>query len=63
MRNNNVTLYTHAQAIVSCFYFKAGDTVRIKYDYTASNGVSWFLCNDTVMYPGHHLTHFEIRGN
>lgn len=51
-------LYKTAKATISCFHFKEGDFVSVKYEFTDSNGVSWFLCNGVVMYPEHHLTRF-----
>lgn len=51
-------LYKTAVALIACAHFKAGDTVSVKYEFTDSSGVTWYLCNDAVIYPEHHLTRF-----
>ena len=60
MTETKAKMYNTAVALISCAYFGAGMYVTIKYEFTAANGVKWFLCNDKVMYPEHHLTRFLL---
>lgn len=60
MTKERAAMYCTAIATFPCYYFNEGDYVSVKYEFTASNGVHWFLCNDKVMYPDHHLTRFGL---
>ena len=58
MTKERASMYCTAIATISCYHFEAGKRVYIKYDFTDENGVHWFLCNDKVIYPDHHLARF-----
>lgn len=60
MTKERAVMYCTAIANIACYHFQAGDYVSVKYDFTDDNGVHWFLCNDKVMYPDHHLTRFGL---
>jgi hypothetical protein len=53
-------MFTTATALISCAKFKQGDIVSVKYECHDEQGVDWYLCNDSVVYPENHLTHFVI---
>ena len=60
MTKEKAKLYTTARATISCYHFKKDSWVSVKYEFTAENGIHWFLCNNVVMYPDKHLTRFVI---
>ena len=51
-------LFKTAQALIGCAHFAAGDFVKVSYMYDGDNGIAWYLVNDTVAYPSHHLSRF-----
>lgn len=61
-------LYKTAIATIGCAHFPKGAIVSVKYDWTATNGVNWYVIRKTekgdlpydVAYPEHHLTGFVL---
>ena len=58
MTKERASMYCTAIATLPCYYFQEGERVSVKYEFTAENGVHWFLCNGHVIYPEHHLSRF-----
>jgi hypothetical protein len=51
-------LYKTAKATISCAKFNAGEFVSVSYYWTDENGIDWYICNESAVYPETQLKEF-----